>query len=114
MALKQAAIWFIGEYGELLLEPYKDPRTINRNYGKKAVVDSVIEFDGIPASEIIHTLTTLHSTNLPADTAMMLLTCCMKLAVRLDEDQLPHIRMIVEPYQSSTDIEVQQRACELD
>ena len=48
------------------------------------------------------------------DTILLLLTCCLKIASRFDEDYLPSIKEIIDSYQESTDIEIQQRACEYD
>lgn len=116
VALLQTAIWFIGEYGDLLLEEYKDDETVSRNYGKKSESTTpLMEYKPVASKDIVQTLETLSSdSSLSVDTVMLLLMCCLKVSTRLDEDCIPMIKKIITKYQSSTDIEVQQRACEWD
>lgn len=114
-ALKQTAIWFIGEYGELLSDEYDDDETVNRNYGNKESkkVTPPIHYNPVPTEEVMELLQKLsQDSSLSNDSALLLLTCCLKIASRFDVEYLPSIKEIIDSYQESTDIEIQQRACE--
>lgn len=98
-------------------EEYEDDETVNRNYGKKDNKKTTpsIHYDPVPTEEVIELLLKLsQNTSLNNDTVLLLLTCCLKIASRFDEEYLPSIKQIIDSYQESTDIEIQQRACEYD
>ena len=109
-ALLQTAIWFIGEYGELLVEPYQNTKHIQTSNNQKVSIN--ISFEGVSSQSLIHSLEEMAKTDLSADTTSMFLMACLKVASRVENEYIPAIQKIIQQYERSTDIEIQQRACE--
>ena len=109
-ALLQTAIWFIGEYGELLFEPYANTKQIQTSHNQKVSINT--NFESITSKSLIHTLEEMTKTELSSDTTSMFLMTCLKVASRVENEYIPAIQKIIKRYEQSTDIEIQQRACE--
>ena len=98
----QTAMWMIGEYGDLILLPYDDSPSVQRLHGKAAPK----HFD---AAAPAHVLDVLEETT---ETKELLLTALLKLSDRFDDDMLPRIVSMLDYFRTSSDLELQQRACE--
>ncbi|QSL65400.1 hypothetical protein MERGE_002710 [Pneumocystis wakefieldiae] len=101
-ALTLAGIWMIGEYGELLLQPYQSlEEELN---------------DVIKESDIIELLKNIIDSTHCSKTIMeYLMTSLIKLSVRIKEQsQIEKIRSLLSKYSTNTDVEVQQRSMEYE
>jgi AP-1 complex subunit gamma-1 len=95
-ALNQVGAWFIGEFGDLLVAKIPEEGGNRPNPGD--VVALLIK--------ILNTVTTSTKTK------KHLLNALLKLSVRLGPSVEPQIRQIIGSYQTSMNLDLQQRACE--
>jgi len=117
-------IWCIGEYGDLLLNPYTyNPTTSSpvsdltgSNHHENVVS---VSFMGLEPAAIVSTvedITKRHSC--PEDTKQRALTCFAKLADRLekagDDETINKLQILVKKYARSQKLELQLRSCEYD
>ncbi|EMR10546.1 hypothetical protein PNEG_01252 [Pneumocystis murina B123] len=101
-ALTLAGIWMIGEYGELLLQPYQS--------FEEELNDVVKESNIIELFKNI-----IDSTHCSKTIMEYLMTSLMKLSVRIkDQSQIEKIRNLFGKYSTSIDVEVQQRSMEYE
>ncbi|CAO1621457.1 unnamed protein product [Parajaminaea phylloscopi] len=102
-SLTLASVWMIGEFGELLLQggSMEDDELV-RDLSPKAVVDLVASV--------------LDSPYANSHVRQWVLTSLAKLAVRFSHDsaQTARIQQILGKYESSVDLELQQRSIEYD
>ncbi|KTW31507.1 hypothetical protein T552_00149 [Pneumocystis carinii B80] len=101
-ALTLVGIWTIGEYGELLLQPYQS---------LEEELNHVIK-----VSDILELFENIIDSNYCSKTVMeYLMTSLMKLSVRIKEQpQIEKIRSLLRKYSTSIDIEIQQRSLEYE
>lgn len=129
VAFVQTALWFIGEYGDLLLEPYDNPSapsSSSRNAkNKKKGVSSPTHFDAVQPSELVELLYDFQNDrHCSEETRMILLTSALKLSDRLDSTELnestesnefsalSELPKIVAGFEASQELELAQRASE--
>ena len=124
VAFVQTALWFIGEYGDLLLEPYdaqpSAPSTSSRpSKNRKKGTSSPIHFDAVEPGQLLDLLSDfLHDRNCNEETRTMLLTSVLKLSDRFDASdsreltELTELQKMVESCEASQDLELAQRASE--
>ena len=98
-ALKRVAAWSIGEFAELLSSPGGGTAVEHITCTDDQVVSALEFIDSHAASTLL--------------TKMYVLTAVIKLSTRLSSDSA-HARIlsILEGYQNSVHVELQQRACE--
>lgn len=99
-SLTQAGAWCIGEFGDLLLR--------GGQYEEEELVQEVKEH------EILDLFSTILNSNYATQIATeYIVTALVKLSTRLsDASQIERVRHLLESYQTSLDVEVQQRAVE--
>ena len=129
VAFVQTALWFIGEYGDLLLEPYDNPSapsSSSRNAkNKKKGVSSPTHFDAVQPSELVELLYDFQNDrHCSEETRMILLTTALKLSDRLESTEstestesnefsaLSELPKIVAGFEASQELELAQRASE--
>lgn len=129
VAFVQTALWFIGEYGDLLLEPYDNPSapsSSSRNAkNKKKGVSSPTHFDAVQPSELVELLYDFQNDrHCSEETRMILLTSALKLSDRLESTEstestesnefsaLSELPKIVAGFEASQELELAQRASE--
>lgn len=99
-SLTQAGAWCIGEFGDLLLR--------GGQYEEEELVQEVKEHEVIDLFSTI-----LNSSYATQITTEYIITALVKLSTRLsDASQVERVRHLLESYQTSLDVEVQQRAVE--
>ena len=107
----------LGEYGDLVVVPYKDPTSVHHSYLKNRVVT----FEAVEAihagrqkqETLLDVLESLvDDETVSAETKGFLLTALVKLSDRLDDEMVPRIVSLIDRFRTSTDLELQQRACE--
>ena len=110
----QSALWFIGEYGDLLAESYDDDASVKRRVGKKKeVLLKPVHYDSVEWSELLAVLTSIADDNTVSnESRMMLLTALLKLSDRFGSEVIPDVKALLSKWRDSTDIELQQRANE--
>ncbi|KAK7753121.1 clathrin associated protein complex large subunit [Diatrype stigma] len=99
-SLTQAGAWCIGEFGDLLLR--------GGQYEEEELVQEVKEH------EILDLFSTILNSNYATQIATeYIVTALVKLSTRLsDASQIERVKYLLESYQTSLDVEVQQRAVE--
>ena len=96
----------LGEYGDLVVVPYKDPTSVHHSYLKNRVVT----FEAVEAIHVLDVLKSLvDDETVSAETKGFLLTALVKLS---DDEMVPRIVSLIDRFRTSTDLELQQRACE--
>lgn len=112
--LLQSALWFIGEYGDLLAESYDDDASVKRRVGKKKeVLLKPVHYDSVEWSKLLAVLTSIADDNAVSnESRMMLLTALLKLSDRFGSEVIPDVKALLSKWRDSTDIELQQRANE--
>jgi len=93
--LIQVAVWCIGEFGDLLVQPGSDKEIV---VSEKDVVDLLDRILKLPSTT--------------RDTRQFALTAVMKLTTRFSNDSVVVLKQIVDRYTSSIEAEIQQRAIE--
>ena len=105
----QTAMLMIGEYGDLILLPYDDSPSVQRLHGKAAPK----HFDAAAPAHVLDVLEeTSKGAHVTTETKELLLTALLKLSDRFDDDMLPRIVSMLDYFRTSSDLELQQRACE--
>lgn len=105
----QTAMWMIGEYGDLVLLPYDDSPSVRRLHGKAAPK----HFDAASPTHVLDVLEEASKgDHVTTETKELLLTALLKLSDRFDDDVLPRILSMMDHFRTSSDLELQQRACE--
>ena len=114
MPLLQSALWFVGEYGDLLADSYDDDASVKRRVGrKKEVLLKPVHYDGVEWSALLAALTSIAEDEAVSnESRMMLLTALLKLTDRFGSDVVPEVKALLAQWRDSTDIELQQRANE--
>ena len=108
-SILQTALWMLGEYGDLVVVPYKDPASVHHSYLK----NHVVTFEAMEATHVLDVLESLvDDETVSAETKAFLLTALVKLSDRLDDEMVPRIISLMDRFRTSTDLELQQRACE--
>eukprot|EP00290_Baffinella_frigidus_P058635 CAMPEP_0180360018 /NCGR_PEP_ID=MMETSP0989-20121125/11664_1 /TAXON_ID=697907 /ORGANISM="non described non described, Strain CCMP2293" /LENGTH=651 /DNA_ID=CAMNT_0022351151 /DNA_START=46 /DNA_END=1997 /DNA_ORIENTATION=- len=98
--LNQIAVWCTGEYGELLVAPFRPPP------------DEGEPMEAVPAARVIKLIKTMLISSLQTlSVKQYLLTALVKLYSRLAAQQ-PEIRALLEENSQSVVVEIQQRAVE--
>lgn len=112
--LLQSALWFVGEYGDLLADSYDDDASVKRRVGrKKEVLLKPVHYDGVEWSALLAALTSIAEDEAVSnESRMMLLTALLKLTDRFGSDVVPEVKALLARWRDSTDIELQQRANE--
>jgi AP-1 complex subunit gamma-1 len=104
MALLQAGIWCIGEYGELLA---RQCPSFEGETGSQGGYPGVSEGDIVA---MLEKLMKLHNADLAVKSIS--LNALIKLTVRLSPAQRPALAALIEPYKNSMSVELQQRSVE--
>ena len=120
IAFVQTVLWFIGEYGDLLLEPFDSPSSASQSASnRKKQTPPPIHFDPVQPSQLLDLLRDLQQDGrYDEETQMLLLTAVLKLADRLntgdadESSELSELQKIVEGFQASQSLELAQRASE--
>lgn len=108
-AYLQTALWILGEYGDLVVIPYKDSSSVHHSYLK----NTVVSYDAVEASHVLDMIELLiDDETVSAETKGYLLTALVKLTDRLDDEMVPRIISLIDGFRTSKDLELQQRACE--
>lgn len=109
VSLTQVGVWFLGEYGDELLQPFFDSQRQQQLDAVEpaAILDLVEKVLGAPSLDA----TTKSRRKGEALRVGMALTALAKLSDRL-EDCDARIGALLRPYESSTGLQAQQRACE--
>ena len=109
MSLTQVGVWFLGEYGDELLQPFFDSQRQQQLDAVEpaAILDLVEKVLSAPSLDS----TTKSRRKSEALRVGMALTALAKLSDRL-EDCDARIGALLRPYESSTGLQAQQRACE--
>ena len=112
--LLQSALWFVGEYGDLLADSYDDDASVKRRVGrKKEVLLKPVHYDGVEWATLLAALTSIAEDEAVSnESRMMLLTALLKLTDRFGSDVVPEVKALLARWRDSTDIELQQRANE--
>ena len=112
--LLQSALWFVGEYGDLLADSYDDDASVKRRVGrKKEVLLKPVHYDGVEWATLLAALTSIAEDEAVSnESRMMLLTALLKLTDRFGSDVVPEVKALLALWRDSTDIELQQRANE--
>ena len=112
--LLQSALWFVGEYGDLLADSYDDDASVKRRVGrKKEVLLKPVHYDGVEWATLLAALTSIaEDETVSNESRMMLLTALLKLTDRFGSDVVPEVKALLAQWRDSTDIELQQRANE--
>lgn len=112
--LLQSALWFVGEYGDLLADSYDDDASVKRRVGrKKEVLLKPVHYDGVEWATLLAALTSIAEDEAVSnESRMMLLTALLKLTDRFGSDVVPEVKALLAQWRDSTDIELQQRANE--
>ena len=112
--LLQSALWFVGEYGDLLADSYDDDASVKRRVGrKKEVLLKPVHYDGVEWATLLAALTSIAEDEAVSnESRMMLLTALLKLTDRFGSDVVPEVKALLARWCDSTDIELQQRANE--
>lgn len=109
MSLTQVGVWFLGEYGDELLQPFFDSQRQQQLDAVEpaAILDLIEKVLSAPSLDT----TTKSRRKSEALRVGMALTALAKLSDRL-EDCDARIGALLRPYESSTGLQAQQRACE--
>jgi len=102
-------IWCIGEYGDLLLNPYSYTPPIDKDDSPTQISFMAIEPSRV--IQIVEDVLNRHSCS--EDIRLRALTCFAKLSQRLASDDIqPKLKSLIAKYHESTSLELQLRSCE--
>jgi AP-1 complex subunit gamma-1 len=119
--LLSVGIWCIGEYGDLLLQPYSytAPNEVGQD-GLDTITSPVtITFMALPPITIVTTVEDVTKRlSCPIDVKQRALTCFAKLSDRFadkgDAEALQKLQILIKKHESSHSLELQLRSCEYD
>lgn len=107
-------IWCIGEYGDLLLNPYT--YTPSAEAGEAPVSITFMALDPLTVVDVVESVINRHSCT--ADIKQRALTCFVKLSDRFsssgDAGAIDKLQKLVKKNQKSRSLEMQLRSCEYD
>lgn len=110
--LLQSALWFIGEYGDLLAESYDDDASIKRVV-KKNVTLKPVHYDAVQWKDVLGVLQTIgEDRSVLSESLSVLLTTLLKLSDRFGDEAVEDIKEFLGRWRDSNDAELKQRANE--
>lgn len=109
--LLQSALWFIGEYGDLLAESYDDDASIKRVV--KNVTLKPVHYDAVEWKDVLDVLQTIGGDrSVLSESLSVLLTTLLKLSDRFGDEAVEDIKEFLGRWRDSSDAELKQRANE--
>lgn len=109
--LLQSALWFIGEYGDLLAESYDDDASIKRVV--KNVTLKPVHYDAVEWKDVLGVLQTIGGDrSVLSESLSVLLTTLLKLSDRFGDEAVEDIKEFLGRWRDSSDAELKQRANE--
>ena len=114
--LLTVGIWCIGEFGELLLNPYSYTPTQHGDANGAPVSITFMALDPMTIVNSVESVTKRHSC--PQSVKEVALTCFAKLsdrfATKADSATLERLHKLVQKHEGSHSLELQVRSCEYD
>ena len=114
--LLTVGIWCIGEFGELLLNPYSYTPTHNGDVNGAPVSITFMALEPMTIVNSVESVTKRHSC--PQSVKEVALTCYAKLSDRFvtkaDPATLERLHKLVQKHEGSHSLELQVRSCEYD
>ena len=108
--LLAVGVWCIGEYGDLLLQPYQYTPTDSSGEMQSPITFQALE--GIEIVEAVEQVTRRHAC--PEFVKQRALTAYVKLSQRLESDPVATAKLekLLQKHQTSRSLELQLRSCE--
>jgi AP-1 complex subunit gamma-1 len=119
--LLSVGIWCIGEYGDLLLQPYSytAPNEVGKDGMDSLASPVTITFMALDPSNVVDTVNDVtNRVSCPLEVKHRALTCFAKLSDRFrdkgDAAALQKLHSLIKKHEGSHSLELQLRACEYD